>query len=52
MHSMHGKTTSVDIFAEVEKSLAKYNLEWKKVKGITIDGGRNKCGKDFVGHIN
>ncbi|XP_029657125.1 general transcription factor II-I repeat domain-containing protein 2B-like [Octopus sinensis] len=54
VHSMHGTTTGIDIFREVEKSVAEYNLEWKKLKCITTDGGRNMCGtkKGLVGQIN
>ena len=51
---MHGTTTGIDIFRDVEKSVAEYNLEWEKLKCITTDGGRNMCGtkKGLVGQIN
>jgi len=51
---MHGTTTGQEIFAEVEKSVAEYNLEWKQLKCITTDGGRNMCGTrtGLVGLIN
>jgi len=51
---MHGTTTGIDIFREVEKSVAEYNLEWEKLKCITTDGGRNMCGtkQGLVGQIN
>ena len=54
MHSMHGTTTGIDIFREVEKSVAEYNLGWEKLKCITSDGGINMCGtkKGLVGQIN
>jgi hypothetical protein len=54
VHSMHGTTTGQEIFAEVEKSVAEYNLEWKQLKCITTDGGRNMCGTrtGLVGLIN
>ena len=54
VHSMHGTTTGLDIFTEVEKSVSEYNLDWKKLKCITTDGGRNMCGirKGLVGQIN
>ena len=48
VHSMHGTTTSIDIFREVEKSVAEYNLEWEKLKCITTDGGRNMCGTSWA----
>ena len=54
LHSMHGTTTGIYIFREVEKSVAEYNLEWEKLKCITTDIGRNMCGikKGLVGQIN
>jgi len=54
VHSMHGTTTGIDIFREVEKSVAEYNLGWEKLKCITSDGGINMCGtkKGLVGQIN
>ena len=41
IHSMHGITTGLDIFAQVEKLISDYNLEWKKLKCIMTDGGKN-----------
>ncbi|CAM5176061.1 unnamed protein product [Natator depressus] len=43
VHSMHRTTTGEEIFKEVEKSLSQYNLQWKQLKCITTDGGRNMC---------
>ena len=53
VHSMHGIITGLNIFAQVEKSVSEYNREWKKLKCITTDGGRNMCetGKGLVGPI-
>ncbi|CAM4600186.1 unnamed protein product [Lepidochelys olivacea] len=53
MHSMHGTTTGEEIFKEVEKSLSQYNLQWKQLKCITTDRGRNMCSskKGLVGQI-
>ncbi|CAM2119702.1 unnamed protein product [Caretta caretta] len=53
VHSMHGTTTGEEIFEEVEKSLSQYYLQWKQLKCITTDGGRNMCGskKGLVGQI-
>ncbi|CAM5164836.1 unnamed protein product [Natator depressus] len=50
---MHGTTTGEEIFKEVEKSLSQYNLQWKQLKCVTTDGGRNMCGskKGLVGQI-
>ena len=51
---MHGTTTCEDIFKEVQKSLTQYDLDWKVLKCVTTDGGRNMCGtgKGIFGQIN
>ena len=53
VHSMHTTTTGEDIFNEVSKTMTKYNLEWKQVQCMTIDGGKNMSGtkKGLVGQI-
>lgn len=53
VHSMNDTTTGENIFKEVKKSLVKYNLQLKKLKCVTTDGGRNMCGQNtgFVGQI-
>ncbi|CAM5083384.1 unnamed protein product [Eretmochelys imbricata] len=53
VHSMHGTTTGEKIFKEVEKSLSQYNLQWKQLKYVTVDGGRNTCSskKGLIGQI-
>ncbi|CAM4457261.1 unnamed protein product [Lepidochelys olivacea] len=53
VHSMHGTTTGEKIFKEVEKSLSQYNLQWKQLKYVTVDGGRNMCSskKGLIGQI-
>ena len=44
VHSMHSTTTGKDIFNEVSKTITEYNLEWKQVQCVTIDGGKNMSG--------
>ncbi|XP_066471476.1 EPM2A-interacting protein 1-like isoform X1 [Tiliqua scincoides] len=53
VHSFHGTITAGDIFKELEKILLEYNLEWSKLKCVTIDGGKNmsRVKKDLVGQI-
>ena len=53
VHSMHTTTTGEDIFNEVSKTMTEYNLEWKQVQCVTIDGGKNMSGtkKGLVGQI-
>lgn len=53
MNSLHGTTRGEDIFKEVEKTLAQYNLKWNQLKCVTTDGGKNMCGtgKGLVGQI-
>ena len=43
VHSTHGTTTGLEIFAQVKKSESEYNLEWKKLKCIATNGGKNIC---------
>ena len=52
--SMHRTTTGEDIFKEVHKSLTQHGLDWKGLKCVTTDGGRNMCGtgKGLIGQIN
>lgn len=52
VHSMHTTTGKV-IFNEVSKTMTEYNLEWKQVQCVTIDGGKNMSGtkKGLVGQI-
>ena len=52
--SMHGTTTGMDIFREVEKSVDGYSLQFKNLKRITADDDRNTCGakRSLVEHIN
>ncbi|XP_065580186.1 general transcription factor II-I repeat domain-containing protein 2-like [Artemia franciscana] len=53
VHSMHSTTTGKDIFNEVSKIITEYNLEWKRVQCMTIDGGKNMSGtkRGLVGQI-
>ncbi|XP_076327157.1 general transcription factor II-I repeat domain-containing protein 2-like [Tachypleus tridentatus] len=39
--SMHGRTTGEDMFMEVHKTLQDYNLQWKQLRGVTVNGGKN-----------
>ena len=50
---MHSTTTGEGIFKEIQKTLAKYNLDWNRLQGGTIDGGRNMSGSNIgvVGQI-
>ena len=52
--SMHRTTTGEDISKEVHKSLTQHSLDWKGLKCVTTDGGRNMCGtgKGLIGQIN
>ena len=52
--SMHRTTTGEDIFKEVHKSLTQHGLDWKGLKCVTTDGGRNMCGtgKGLIEQIN
>ena len=49
----HSTTTGEDIFNEVSKTMTEYNLAWKQVQCVTIDGGKNMFGskKGLVGQI-
>ena len=44
---MHSTTTGEDIFKEMQKTLVKYNLDWNRLQGVTIDGGRNMSGSNI-----
>ena len=44
LHSMYSKTTGKDFFNEVSKTITEYNLEWKQVQCVTIDGEKNMSG--------
>jgi len=35
VHSMHGSTTSMDVFKVIENSFLQYNLKWENLKCIT-----------------
>ncbi|CAM5076918.1 unnamed protein product [Eretmochelys imbricata] len=50
---MYGTTTGEEIFKEDEKSLSQYNQQWKQLKCISTNGGRNMCSskKGLVGEI-
>ncbi|XP_065573793.1 general transcription factor II-I repeat domain-containing protein 2-like [Artemia franciscana] len=52
-HSMHSTTTGKDFFIEVSKTITEYNLEWKQMQCVTIDGGKNMSGtkRGLVGQI-
>lgn len=41
VHRMRGRITGENICEEVEKSLFQYNLQWKQLKCVTNDGGRD-----------
>lgn len=47
VNSMHGTTTGADIFKELQQTLTKYNLDWNRLQGVTIDGGRNMSGANI-----
>ncbi|XP_076356891.1 general transcription factor II-I repeat domain-containing protein 2-like [Tachypleus tridentatus] len=53
VHSLHGTTPGENIFKEFENSLIQYNLEWKPLKFVTTDGGKNMCDVEngLVGQI-
>ncbi|XP_023211754.1 general transcription factor II-I repeat domain-containing protein 2-like [Centruroides sculpturatus] len=53
VNSMHSTTTREDIFKVVQKTLTKYNLDWNRLQGVTIDGERNMSGANngVVGQI-
>ena len=42
-----------DIFSKVEETLSNFALQWKNLKCVTTDGGRNMCGtkSGLVGNI-
>jgi hypothetical protein len=46
VHSIHDTTTGEDIFKQVENAVQENNLQWKNLKCITTDGGKNMCGKN------
>ncbi|KAK3702612.1 hypothetical protein RRG08_042602 [Elysia crispata] len=48
VHSMHTTTTGEDSFNEVSKTMTEYNLEWKQVQCVKIDGGNNISGTKKV----
>ncbi|GLV40079.1 hypothetical protein CBL_02964 [Carabus blaptoides fortunei] len=45
-NSMYSTTTGEDIF-KVQKTLTKYNLDWNRHQGVTIDDGRNMSGPNI-----
>jgi hypothetical protein len=46
VNSIHGTTTGEDVFKGVENAVQKNNLQWKNLKCITTEGGKNMCGKN------
>ena len=53
LHSMHGTVTREDIFNELQKTFADYNLDWTNLSCLTVDGGKNMKGikKGLVGQV-
>ena len=53
LHSMHGTVTGEDIFNELQKTSADYNLDWTNLSCLTVDGGKNMKGikKGLVGQV-
>ena len=53
LHSMYNTTTGKDIFNELKKTFADYNLEWTNFSCLTVDGGKNMSGikKGLVGQV-
>jgi hypothetical protein len=42
--SLKGATTGEDLFLKVQETLASLEMRWGKLKSVTTDGGKNKCG--------
>jgi len=53
LNSMYDTVTGEYLMKEVQKTFAQYSLDWRLLKCLTIDGGRNMCGvkKGLVGQI-
>ena len=53
LHSMYGTVTGEDIFNELKKTFADYNLDWTNLSCLTVDGGKNMSGikKGLVGQV-
>ncbi|GFT58737.1 uncharacterized protein NPIL_38701 [Nephila pilipes] len=43
-HSMYDTVTGEDIFNELKKKFADYNLDWTNLRGLTVDGRKNMSG--------
>jgi hypothetical protein len=44
LQTMKTTTTGDDIFSKVEETLSNVGFQWKNLKCVTTDGGRNMCG--------
>lgn len=44
VHSMEGRVTGDEIFAKVKETICNLGLDFKRLKGVTTDGGKNMCG--------
>jgi hypothetical protein len=53
LQTMKTTTTGDDIFSKEEGTLSNLGLQWKNLKSVTTDGGRNMCGTKtgLVGNI-
>lgn len=53
VHSMEGRVTGDEIFAKVKETICNLGLDFKRLKGVTTDGGKNMCGTKWgvVGNI-
>jgi hypothetical protein len=51
--SLKGAATGEDLCLKLQETLASLKLSWEKLKSVTTDGGRNKCGSKIgvVGRI-
>ena len=53
MNGMYSTVTGEDLFNELKKIFDYYNLDWRRLHCLTIDGGRNMSGikKGLVGQL-
>lgn len=54
VHSMENNVTGDKIFRKIYQTISNLGLDFKRLKGITTDGGKNMCGKNtgVVGNVN
>ena len=53
LKSMYGTVNREDIFNELKKTFADYNLDWTNLSCLTVDGGKNMSGtkKGLIGQV-